>query len=653
VIVPGFGDLYWSTCVSCAEALIADMQRRPSLEATVQSCVPVICDSFSPRSLASLMCTNRYLRQVCEEARVWGWAIVRLHDTSHHLPKYVERIIIELPAKAAFLLGVHAGGHDRVTKIRDLSMSSCCLEVNEVEGLVTRIPRLERLVLDHNILNIGHVRALARFRQLSVLHLVNCGLNDGSLRALLKGLVCLKELDASTKLHGEDSNVFTHGIFGYLAHTTQLVALKLNHVRRAHDGERVADKLSCLTNLTRLEVPSCAIETGPLGCLTNLICLDIGYHNCMEETALDVLCATLTGLRELDILGMDAGIVEGITHLTALTRLSARGVLMHGVHVTRLLGLQNLSILDLSCVRYVGTLGYVCLSILSSLRLCSLDVSGWFFVRDSRCAPSLLFCGFTHLSRLHMREWDGDDVPDLSGLTMLVELVLSRARGARNATFEQICCLTQLTMLQFSHLAGLVQDRHALAADSVSTLSNLSNLRHLNMSWNPMLEGAHATVLSMLSNLTQLDVSGCGNSWQVLSSISAITNLQELHVHNIKCFLDDNRDMLPVGKFALPEWLLNLPKLVHLGMCDCGFDAGVLEVVSRLTALTRLEIHMNWPLCRDSLVGLTHLHRLRRLSISSTDVACSEKHIRSCITTLSRAWVLPMHEQVLALGWHW
>jgi hypothetical protein len=95
VMAPGYGDLYWSTCVSCAEALITGMQRRLSLEASV-SCVPLICDSFSPRSLASLMCTNRYIRQVCEEARVWGWAIVRLHDKSHHLPKYGSSTTIRL-----------------------------------------------------------------------------------------------------------------------------------------------------------------------------------------------------------------------------------------------------------------------------------------------------------------------------------------------------------------------------------------------------------------------------------------------------------------------------------------------------------------------------------------------------------------------------
>jgi hypothetical protein len=64
--------------------------------------------------------------------------------------------------------------------------------------------------------------------------------------------------------------------------------------------------------------------------------------------------------------------------------------------------------------------------------------------------------------------------------------------------------------------------------------------------------------------LNTLDVSGCGMSWQVLSSVSVVTNLQQLHVHNINCHMNDNRGMLHVGQIALPEWLLNFPKLVHL-----------------------------------------------------------------------------------------
>jgi len=34
-------------------------------------------------------------------------------------------------------------------------------------------------------------------------------------------------------------------------------------------------------------------------------------------------------------------------------------------------------------------------------------------------------------------------------------------------------------------------------------------------------------------------------------------------------------------------------------MCDCGFDARVLAVVSRLTALTHLQMDSIWPFCHD------------------------------------------------------
>ena len=119
------------------------------------------------------------------------------------------------------------------------------------------------------------------------------------------------------------------------------------------------------------------------------------------------------------------------------------------------------------------------------------------------------------------------------------------------------------------------------------------------MARNAMLQGAHATVLSMLVNLAHLDVSGCRVSWQVLSSVSVVTNLQQLHVHNIECCLGDNRGMLPDGHLALPKWLLNLPKLVHLGMGACGFDQYVLGVVSRLAALTHLRLDIIWPFDRD------------------------------------------------------
>lgn len=63
-------------------------------------------------------------------------------------------------------------------------------------------------------------------------------------------------------------------------------------------------------------------------------------------------------------------------------------------------------------------------------------------------------------------------------------------------------------------------------------LSNLANLRHLNLSSNPRLTGALPAALAGLVFLQTLDVSGCGIRGSLPAVYAALQQLRELRAAN-------------------------------------------------------------------------------------------------------------------------
>ncbi|RLN04264.1 hypothetical protein C2845_PM13G09120 [Panicum miliaceum] len=113
----------------------------------------------------------------------------------------------------------------------------------------------------------------------------------------------------------------------------------------------------------------------------------------------------------------------------------------------------------------------------------------------------------------------------LGKLTNLVHLDLSQR------PFVMVEALSGLTKLKYLNLSGSLHTNDRQAEKSISYISTLTNLEHLDLSWN--FFGYLPESLGNLKRLRVLDISGCKHLSSIPVSISSIDSLEMLSL--IEC----------------------------------------------------------------------------------------------------------------------
>ena len=241
---------------------------------------------------------------------------------------------------------------------------------------------------------------------------------------------------------------------------------------------------------------------------TNLIELRLGNNGITD-------ISPLSGLTNLRTLGLGRNSVTDILPLSGLTNLRTLGLSNNGIKdvsalVSALSGLINLTELHLRDNGITDISSLSGLTGLTELRLSSNNITD---------ISSL--SGLTHLTELHL-EYNGiTDISSLSGLTHLTELRL------RNNRITDISPLSGLTNLRTLDLPYGIQDLTAL----VQVLSRLTHLTSLSLSGNNI--GDVSVLIPVLSDLTDLrDLNLNDYNITDISPLAELTNLTSLHLWN-------------------------------------------------------------------------------------------------------------------------
>ena len=261
------------------------------------------------------------------------------------------------------------------------------------------------------------------------------------------------------------------------------------------------------------------------------------------------------------------------------------------------------------------------------LTIVKLDASGRNLtsINDIELMPNLV--------ELDLRDNQVSDIGPLEQLKHLKKLNL------RNNDLTDISPLAQLTNLTYLNIHS------NLNITSIEPLSGLVNLQTLIMAYVP--KGDEIYLLENLRNLSHLNLRGCGVT--DLETVSNLENLKYLNLHsnpeltsitplkdlsNLQSLILAN---IPIGDSI--ETLAYLPQLKYLNLRNTNLTN--IQALSNLTRLEYLNLHSNTQIrsiepvrymaalqtliLKDVPVGsqieiLSELHELRKLNIRNTGV---------------------------------
>ncbi|XP_025981965.2 receptor-like protein 9DC1 isoform X1 [Glycine max] len=267
------------------------------------------------------------------------------------------------------------------------------------------------------------------------------------------------------------------------------------------------------------------------------------------------------------------------------------GVTCHPIsgHVTEL---------DLSCS---GIVGYIdpnsTLFHLSHLH--SLNLAFNYF---DESPLSSLFGGFVSLTHLNLSnsEFEGDIPSQISHLSKLVSLDLSYnflklkedtwKRLLQNATVLRVLLLNDgtdmssvsiRTLNMSSSLVTLSLGWTWLRGNLTDGILCLPNLQHLDLSFNPALNGQLPEVSYRTTSLDFLDLSHCGFQGSIPPSFSNLTHLTSLYLSHNKL------------NGSIPPSFSNLTHLTSLYLSHNDLNGSIPPSFSNLTHLTSLYLSHN------------------------------------------------------------
>jgi len=190
---------------------------------------------------------------------------------------------------------------------------------------------------------------------------------------------------------------------------------------------------------------------------------------------------------------------------------------------------------------------------------------------------------FPYLTSLNVwgNNFRAEGAQALASLTNLTNLnVGSNGLGAKGA----------LALASLTNLTSLNVERNEIFVEGASELASLTNLTSLNMAYNGLLPmGADAldSSLTLLTNLTSLDVEGNRLGGQGMKGLVSLTNLTNLNlkdnlIENIEIdFISQNLTNLTSldlehnkisGRYGLDEFGSNLTNLTSLNLRDNPLD---------------------------------------------------------------------------------
>ncbi len=184
-------------------------------------------------------------------------------------------------------------------------------------------------------------------------------------------------------------------------------------------------------------------------------------------------------------------------------------------------------------------------------------------------------------------------LPNLSQLTSLTNLDLTRCSGLTDDGIQLLSHLTRLTNLNLSYCNGITND-------GIQALSQLTSLQTLSLSECSELTDEGIQALSQLTKLQTLNLAECSElTDEGIQTLSQLTRLTELNLWECSGLTDEGIQTL--------SKLTRLTKL-YLGGCSGLTDEGI-QTLSKLTRLTELYLRG----C-SALTALPDLSKLTRLT---------------------------------------
>ena len=253
--------------------------------------------------------------------------------------------------------------------------------------------------------------------------------------------------------------------------------------------------------------------------------------------------------------------------------------------------------LDLSCSWLYGTIhSNSTLFLFPHLRRLNLAFND--FNGSSISAGFGRFSTLTHLN-LSSSEFSGKIAPEISHLSTLVSLDLSRNYGAKFASHGFNSLVQNLTKLQKLHLGGI-----SISSVFPDSLLNQSSLISLDLSLCGLHgrfpdHGIHLPKLELLNlwgngdlsgnfprfsennSLMELDLSNTNFSGELPASMGNLKFLQTLDLHNCKL------------SRSIPTSIGNLKSLQTLDLTFCEFSGSIPASLENLTQITSLYLKGN------------------------------------------------------------
>ena len=403
--------------------------------------------------------------------------------------------------------------------------------------------RVTRLTLGRNRLTGSIPSSLGGLTNLLTL-LLNDNALTGSIPSSLGGLTNLRVL----RLYG---NALTGPIPSSLGGLTNLGDLRLND-----------------NALTGLIPPS-------LGGLTNLRALHL-YNNALTG----LIPSSLGGLTNLEILHLDNNALTGsipssLGGLTNLEILRLHNNELTGLIPPELTSLTNLTNLYLGGNRLTEPIPDALCEFESTInpQQGDVDLSGCGADSDDRAVLVELYNSTDGPNWTKKTNWDSSEP-------------LGKWQGV---TTDQDGRVTRLE-LQDANMRGPIP----------SSLGNLTNLTHLNLSYNGF-DSISSSAFVGLTNLTYLDLSGTLLTGSIPGSLGSLTNLTHLELS-----LNDFRGPIP-SSFG------SLTNLTHLALYRNEGLIGSISVLGGLRNLTHLDLGTNnftgqIPSSFGSFMNLTYLN---------------------------------------------
>ncbi|KAJ3703977.1 hypothetical protein LUZ61_007682 [Rhynchospora tenuis] len=230
-----------------------------------------------------------------------------------------------------------------------------------------------------------------------------------------------------------------------------------------------------------------------------------------------------------------------------------------------------------------------------------------------------------NLSKLQHLDLSGTSLsgiipPQLGNLSKLQHLDLSGTSlsGIISPSLGKLSRLQQLD-LSGTDLSGIIPSR----------LGNLSNLQHLDLSYIRNIYVSNVWLLSHLTSLTYLDMSGVNfqDSREWVEALNTLPLLQSLYLS------ENNLTAIPMSIFGLnftslktlsidgnkfdsriPDWIVKLTTLTTLELWSCSFIGQIPSQLDNLTLLNELILSYNY--LEGPMPSLHNLKNLTALSIS-------------------------------------